>query len=132
MPANNIGITFIPNEEAAAMGPKRGGLEGLTEQVFKILSLRLPRVVGARSISPLLGGQGAGPMASAGGFNPNAAVFEALLRSMGRGAGGPGVPQGAPPPPQINVQQPSAGPPTQPQMPMNPQSRYPQRRTGDF
>lgn len=86
MASNPIGITFMPNDEASAQGPRRGNLEGLTEQVFKLLSLRLPRVVGAQSLAPqgLLQGQGAGGAAGAGGFNPNAAVFEAMLRAMGR------------------------------------------------
>jgi hypothetical protein len=88
--ANPIGITFLPSDENQALGPKRGQLEGDLGQAFKILSLRLPRVQGARAIAPpnLLASQGSAgvPGQLGGGFNPQAAVFEALLKAM---AGGP-------------------------------------------
>jgi hypothetical protein len=86
-----IGINFMPSEENQQMGPKRGNLEGDLGQAFKILSLRLPRVLGARSLSPHVA-QGPGAAAGMpGGFNPQAAIFEALLKSMAGGGGMPGM-----------------------------------------
>lgn len=91
-----IGITFMPSAEAAANGPRQAGVEGqggsdLT-QAFKILSLHLPRVLGAAAIAPkrLLTSQGAAgvPGQPSGGFNPYAAVFESLLQSLTGGGGG--------------------------------------------
>lgn len=91
-----IGITFLPSEENAAQGPKRGNLEGDLGQAFKILSLRLPRVQGAKAIAPpeLLNAPGASglaapgaPGAPAGGFNPLSTIFETLLKSMAGGGG---------------------------------------------
>lgn len=81
--ANNIGITFLPSDEQASLGPRQGNLEGDLGQAFKILSLRLPRVMGARSITPQSNLTAPG---SAGVSNPYAAAFQALLRTM---AGGP-------------------------------------------
>src|SRR4051812_15981811 len=75
-----IGITFLPSEQNQAEGLRRGGLEGDLGQAFKILSLRLPRILGARApaSSELLNASGA---VGAKGFNPMQAVFEALLRA---------------------------------------------------
>lgn len=92
-----IGITFMPSAEAAANGPRQAGIEGQggsdLAQAFKILSLHLPRVLGAAAIAPkrLLTSPGAAgiPGQPAGGFNPYAAVFESLLQSLtGGGQGG--------------------------------------------
>ena len=100
-----IGITFLPSAEQAADGRRRGQLESELGQAIKILSLRLPRVLGARPIAPhalltapgasgltasaapvaRMAPAGAGPMspgAEAGGFNPHAAVFESMVRAM--------------------------------------------------
>lgn len=87
-PSNSeIGITFIPSDENQALGPKRGNLEGDLGQAFKILSLRLPRVQGARAIAPPTLLNSPGSAGVAGGGNPQAAVFLALLHAvMGRGA----------------------------------------------
>lgn len=103
--SNPIGITFLPSEENQSLGPKRGGLESDLGQAFKILSLRLPRVQGARAIAPpnLLNGPG-----SSGMQNPQAAAFEQMIRAM-LGQGGPTssagpfdrAPMGAPPVPNI-------------------------------
>jgi hypothetical protein len=88
MANNPIGISFLPSDENQAMGPKRGQMEGDLGQAFKILSLRLPSVTGAHAIAPpaLLNAPGAAGVG--GGFNPQAAIFEALLRAMqGQGGG---------------------------------------------
>lgn len=91
-----IGITFMPSAEAAANGPRQAGVEGQSgsdlTQAFKILSLHLPRVLGAAAIAPkrLLTSPGAAgvPGQPAGGFNPYAAVFQSLLQSLTGGQGG--------------------------------------------
>lgn len=92
-----IGISFLPSQENAEQGMQRGAMEGDLGEAFKILSLRMPRVLGARAptarenlTSPGAGGLSAvaGQMAGAsrdghgGGFNPNAALFEALIAAM--------------------------------------------------
>ena len=91
--ANPIGVTFIPSADNAAQGPQRGSLEGPggsdLAQAFKILSLHLPRVLGAQSLAPkrLLTSPGSAALPS--GFNPQAAVIQALLQAMAGGSGGP-------------------------------------------
>ena len=109
MAESPIGVTFIPSAEQAAEGPRRGNLEGDLGQAFKILSLHLPRVLGARPLAPetLLKAKGASAI---GDVNPYAMVFDALLRSsMGGGAfggggsvpGGASLPGGGVPPPNV-------------------------------
>lgn len=88
-----IGISFIPTAENQAQGPMHGGAETDLGQAFKILSLRLPRVLGAQAPAPSSLIQGAGaagvPGQPAGGFNPHAAVFEALIRALLGGSSAP-------------------------------------------
>jgi hypothetical protein len=91
MPSNPIGVTFIPSADNQAMGPQRGALEGPSGnlgQAFKILNLHLPRVLGQGAPAPegLLRSQGSAGVA--GGGDPYAAVFAALLKAMAGGAGG--------------------------------------------
>jgi hypothetical protein len=91
MPSNPIGVTFIPSADNQAMGPQRGALEGPSGnlgQAFKILNLHLPRVLGQGAPAPegLLRSRGAEGIA--GGGDPYAAVFAALLKAMAGGAGG--------------------------------------------
>jgi hypothetical protein len=88
--ADPVGITFMPGQDAQALGPQNMGANGPggdLSQAFKILSLRLPRVLGAGALSSprLLNSPGA----SGSGMNPHAAVFEALLRAL-VGGGSPG------------------------------------------
>lgn len=91
-----IGISFLPSQENQAAGLKQGQMEGDLGEAFKILSLRLPRVVGAKAPTPgaNLGGDGASGLSGlssgidGGGFNPNAAMFEALIKAMLQGGGG--------------------------------------------
>ena len=78
-----IGISFLPSAENQAQGPQRQGMEGGggdLAQAWKILSLQLPRVLGARSLAPkrLLTGAGSAGMQG----NPSAEVFKALLKAM--------------------------------------------------
>lgn len=83
-----IGISFLPTAENQAQGPSQGQLEGDLGSAFRILSLRLPRVLGAKAISSpdlLAGGNALSPGSN---FNPHAAVFEALLRALAAAAGG--------------------------------------------
>lgn len=86
-----IGISFIPSaQNQAQQGPRQAGLEGDLSQAFKILSLRLPTTVGAASPVPqaLLTNPGASGLPSAGPsapYDPMAAVFTALLKSMAGG-----------------------------------------------
>jgi hypothetical protein len=81
-----IGVTFMPSEDNQAMGPRNyaanGPAGGDLADAFKILSLRLPTVLGASALSSkrLLTSPGAAGVG--GGFNPSAAVFDALLRAM--------------------------------------------------
>ncbi len=87
-----VGITFMPSAEAAANGPRQAGIEGTggsdLAQAFKILSLHLPRVLGASAIAPktLLTSPGSAGVAAPSGVNPYSAVFQALLQSMGAGS----------------------------------------------
>lgn len=89
MADNPIGISFIPTAQNQAQGPNNlrneGGIgSGGTDlaQAYKILSLRLPTVVGAQSPVPqaLLTSPGASALPN--GMNPQAALFAALLKSM--------------------------------------------------
>ncbi len=84
-----IGITFMPSADAAANGPRQASIEGGTggsdlASAFKILSLHLPQVLGAKAIAPkrLLTSQGSRAVAAPDGASPYAAVFQALLQSM--------------------------------------------------
>lgn len=96
-----IGISFLPSQDNQQQGMQRGQMEGDLGEAMKILSLRMPRVVGPGAISPLAGlssdqaGSGSlSPFAprtaggESGGFNPNAALFQALVSAMLGGGGG--------------------------------------------
>lgn len=79
MAMNQIGVTFMPSQEQAAFGPRQGAAEGDLQQAWKILSLRLPRVLGARAPAPssLLTSPGSAGMMG----NPNASVMRALVEA---------------------------------------------------
>lgn len=84
MANDGIGITFMPSADPNAQGPQNAGdtgAGGSLSDAFKILSLRLPQTVGPRSLASerLLTARGS---TGANGFNPHAAVFEALLRAL--------------------------------------------------
>ena len=86
-----IGINFLPSQDAADQGQQRGNMEGDLGEAFKVLSLRMPRVVGARSLTPgsNLSGAGASGLSGLsgninsggeqGGFNPNAPPISAEM-----------------------------------------------------
>lgn len=100
-----IGVTFMPSPDNQALGPQNAqvnGPGGDLSEAFKILSLHLPRVLGPSALasSRLLTNKGSAGLPS--GFNPMAAVFQALIQSM----------QGAP-----SMQPPAAGPPAFTPMP---------------
>lgn len=77
----------MPSADQAAMGARQGQLEGVPEQAMKILSLRLPRVLGARSLSPssLMTSPGSAGVPGGQGLNPLAIVFRSILNSMTNG-----------------------------------------------
>lgn len=75
---NEYGVSFAPTRDNAALGPRQGQLTGVPQAV-QVLSLALPRVVGARPVAPpdLLtakGGEGIDPIASA--------ILQTMLRTM--------------------------------------------------
>lgn len=74
-------ISFMPSAENQAMGPLRGHTEGL-QQAIRLLSLRLPKVVGAKAIADPSLLSGGGSAAFGGGFNPDSASMLALLKAM--------------------------------------------------
>lgn len=101
MAMNPIGVSFLPSEDNQAQGLQRGKMEGDLGQALKILTLQLPTVRGARPITPYsnLGNAGAAGLQSpASGFNPNSAVFEAVIKALsGMGSPDPYAPaSGAP------------------------------------
>lgn len=80
-----IGVSFLPSQDNQQQGSRQGQLEGDIGEALKIIGLRLPSVVGARSITPAsnLSGGGSGAVDSLSGVtNPNAAAFEALIRAL--------------------------------------------------
>lgn len=116
-----IGINFLPSQDAADQGQQRGNMEGDLGEAFKVLSLRMPRVVGARALTPgsNLSGAGASGLSGLsgninsggeqGGFNPNAALFQALISALMGGGGQqpntriiPGITEGEPNPGTFN------------------------------
>lgn len=137
----DIGVSFIPTQDNQQPGGnQQGELQGDLAAAYKILSLRLPSIVGAGGIAPnsLLQSQGAigvpGAKTQPGGFNPYAALFEQLLKhglGMGPSApssttmpipGGPSsmpMPQGTPPVSNVNP----PAPPSQMPPPAAPSTR---------
>lgn len=61
--SEGMGVSFAPTAENAMDASRQGQLEGLPAAI-KILSLRMPRFLGARGLAPdaLLNGEGAGGM----------------------------------------------------------------------
>lgn len=85
-----LGVSFAPTAENATDANRQGQLEGLPAAI-KILSLRLPRFLGARGIAPeeLLRGQGGG------GMDPFASsVMQSLLNSLSSAAPSPVITPG--------------------------------------
>lgn len=77
---NDYGVSFAPTRDNAAMGQRNGQLSGVP-QAIQVLSLALPRVMGARPVAPteLLtaqGGEGIDPIAGS--------VLETLMKAFRR------------------------------------------------
>lgn len=99
MPDQPIGISFMPSAQNMANGPQAASAQGEIgsgpntdlAQAYKILSLRLPTVVGAASPvkQSLLTSPGSAGLSLPGGMDPYAALFQALLKSMITGGSGP-------------------------------------------
>jgi hypothetical protein len=122
-----IGITFIPSAQGQSQtspaGPQNANNSDLA-QAYKILSLRLPQILGTQAISPLAGSPGSNTDALKA-YNPYAAVFSALLQSIGGGLGGGApidttglggqgstaaiAPSGRPPDPSMTFKMPAMG-----------------------
>lgn len=138
---NELGVSFAPTPDNAAMGSRNGQLSGVPRAV-QVLSLALPRVVGAKPIAPtdLLTGAGGG------GMDPLAsAILQTIMRTLGNipgqpgslpgGTAGPNPPMGGPQGPQGPFPRPPADPMPQPPGPFNPKPRVvpqddPQAPTG--
>lgn len=76
--SNELGVSFAPTLESSFDGPRRGQHEGIGRAV-QILSLRMPRFLGARGLAPgaLLNASGAG------GMDPYlGAVMQTLMRTL--------------------------------------------------
>jgi translation initiation factor IF-2 len=73
-----LGQTFAPTS-AADEEPKK---PNPAQQAIQVLSMRIPRVRGAKAISPLVGEPGSAARREVGGFSPHSAVLETLMRSM--------------------------------------------------
>jgi hypothetical protein len=90
-----LGIRFKPDEQQAAMGKRQGSKEGV-QRAIQMLSLRYPKF--SNSNSPvgdpaLLAGNGA-PRLS--GFNPDAAILQAMIRALSGGGASVSAPIGSP------------------------------------
>lgn len=87
---SGVGINFAPTTDNAANGPRNAALAGVP-QAIQVLSLALPRVLGAQSPVPgsLLTAQG-------GQGQPDAALLQTLLRTLGLMPGGQRTPMPMP------------------------------------
>lgn len=74
-----LGESFAPTSAADDEARKPNP----AEQAIQVLSMRLPRVKGARSISPLVGEPGsAARRETPGGYAPDSAVLQTLMRAQ--------------------------------------------------
>jgi hypothetical protein len=77
-----LGQSFAPigaaDEETKKMNP--------AQQAIQVLSMRIPRVRGARTISPLIGESRSAAASQVGGFSPESAVLQTLMQTIGAGA----------------------------------------------
>jgi hypothetical protein len=120
----DYGVSFAPTRDNAMMGPRNAQLTGVPEAT-QVISLRLPRVVGARAIAPgaLLNAAGGG-----GSDLLGSALLQTLLRTLGGVPGMPGsLPGGTagPNPSEEKAPNPFPGPPkewtpTEPGSPVDP------------
>jgi hypothetical protein len=106
MAQSGFGVSFLPGGDASYTRPTSGNASPIQEAI-KVLSLRVPRVVGSTPLTPLalLTGQGGGGLPSG--------LVETLLRSLTPPAGTP--PVASVPTQQTQGQAPSMGLGTAPQ-----------------
>lgn len=83
-----LGQTFAPTSAADDETRKRNP----AQQAIQVLSMRMPRVRGARAISPLVGDARSAAASQVGGFSPESAVLQTLMRTLT-----PSAPMGAVP-----------------------------------
>lgn len=76
MATQPIGITFAPTPDQAEMGQKNFALQGGSPEAIQILSLHLPKFLGARPLAP-------NDLLTAKSTNPGSAVVDSILRDMG-------------------------------------------------
>lgn len=97
MPGAPIGVTFVPSQENAAEAPRQGQLTGNIQDAYRLLTLRLPRLLGAKAITPgsnltAPGASGLPSSATFGGqtgpVSPDAAILRAIFMSMLGDGGG--------------------------------------------
>src|SRR4051794_9328111 len=90
---NDFGVSFAPTQDNAQRGPMQGSLDGIPAAI-RILSLKMPRFLGAQAPSPTIYNQGAQ------GFDPIAsAVMATMARTIGtHNLGLPGGTAGPNPP----------------------------------
>jgi hypothetical protein len=88
--ARPLGSSFAPiaasDEETKRLPP--------AQQAIQVLSMRIPRVRGARSISPLVGEPGSAARRQVGGFSPESAVLQTLMQTLAPAAA-PSAPMGS-------------------------------------
>lgn len=85
-----LGISFAPTQQQSEMAARQGDIEGIPEAI-RVLSLRMPRWVGARApVNSALVQPNAG--AGSGGYNP---YVSAVLQSIAQQIGG--MPTSIPP-----------------------------------
>jgi predicted component of type VI protein secretion system len=88
--ARPLGSSFAPiaanDEETKRLPP--------AQQAIQVLSMRIPRVRGARSISPLVGEPGSAARRQIGGFSPESAVLQTLMQTLAPAAA-PSAPMGS-------------------------------------
>lgn len=110
--AFNLGDSFAPTQDQAEDAGRRAALEGVP-QAIKMLSLRLPQILGARApmAAPLMQSQG---MAGLG--QGAQALFQSLINQLGASTnpmgapapgGWPGSGPGIPNPPPVGARNPT-------------------------
>lgn len=76
MAGNPIGVTFAPTNEAALQGRRNLSVSGGVPQAIQILSLHLPKFLGAKPIAPEA-------LLTAPAGNQASAVVQSVLRELG-------------------------------------------------
>lgn len=76
--ASPFGQSFAPTDAASEETKKLSP----AQQAIQVLSMRLPRVRGARSISPYVGESRSAAAMQQGGFSPESAVLQTLMQAQ--------------------------------------------------